>query len=602
MKSIINTTHVLAVLLLAFFLCTIYDANAQLKIGNNPTAIDNNSLFEMETTNMGLLPPRVALNSSSSASPLTAPVPAGMTVFSIGGTLTDGYYFWNGSKWIRLVTGDVSSNLVAKTANCTLLKTETMVLASNDITVTLPAITADDNGLAIMVKNNGTYTDLVTIAGTSGATLDNIASFTLTRYQSRTFVAYNGVWVTRDRESRTNGIYDVGPQCSWISISQVLAFLNEHMSTASVVRICGGTFTVETTQVINLPYSVTFQALSYGSTTIGPASGLAGLPMFDCRTECYFKMIMFDATTLAGYGLADGEDAVHLNGSGKYNEIKDCTFERFNNGIKITTDAELWLFECDIMNAKKNGVLIESAVAGAKLRISETDFLACYTGVNMKQGADIIVQLALGAYDNVNATDTCIKYNPSGCSFEKMQITNNAWNNVGRFLSGFDFTRSDGRDANAYIEANAGMEDKTPHCKFNVRDNALPTTVTSLGTWYKASWTNASNYSCKWGVNNNRLTYLPDNKRDVVVYITGNIKCNNTSRVISIGLVKNNTTTTRYGECDLRITASNSPFQFATVIYLEDVSHDDYFELFCTSNYNSDVVTFQDVQCFAEAK
>jgi hypothetical protein len=75
---------------------------AQVKIGNNPNSIDPNSLFEMETTNKGFLPPRVALNSANSATPLTAPVPAGMMVYSSGGTLSNGFYSWDGSKWVML--------------------------------------------------------------------------------------------------------------------------------------------------------------------------------------------------------------------------------------------------------------------------------------------------------------------------------------------------------------------------------------------------------------------------------------------------------------------------------------------------------------------
>ncbi len=599
MKSIMHPACMSVLLLAAIFIGLSPSAKAQVKVGNNPNTIDNNSLFEMETTNKGLLPPRVALNSSSSASPLTAPVPSGMTVFSIGGTLTDGYYFWNGSKWIRLITSDYSNGLVAKTSSCTLLKTETLVLASNDITLTLPTITSDDNGLSITIKNNGTYTDYVTI---TGATQDNLSNSYLTRYQSRTFVAYNSVWIIKDREPRATNIFDVGPQSSWTTIAQVVDFLNEHISSATVVRFASGSYTVAATQIINFAYPVTFQGLSYGTTTFGPASGLSGLPMFDCRSECYFKMLMFDATTLAGYGSSSGEDAIQLKGSKKYNEIKDCTFEGFHNAIKIASNAELWLFECDIISSKLNGILLQCASGDStKLRVSETDFMECPTGVNMDQGTKIIVQLDLGAYDNINGTDTCIRYNPVQCTFAKMQINYNAWNNIGGFLSGFDFSRSDGRDANAYIESNAGIEDKNPHVKINVRNNTTKTIITVANSWYKANWTNTTVYPCKWQVTNNYIKYLQDNKRDVVAYITGNIMCN-ASHTVSIGLVKNGVSTTRYGECDLRITTASQPFQFATVIYLEDVKKSDYFELYCTATGSSDEVTFQDVQWFTEVK
>jgi hypothetical protein len=85
---------------------------AQVKIGNNPNTIDPNSLLEMESTNKGFLPPRVALNSTASVSPLTGTVPEGMLVYSNGGTLSNGYYYWNGTKWAAVNSSTSRSNLV----------------------------------------------------------------------------------------------------------------------------------------------------------------------------------------------------------------------------------------------------------------------------------------------------------------------------------------------------------------------------------------------------------------------------------------------------------------------------------------------------------
>ena len=141
---------------ITLLLLTVF-AEAQVKIGNNPATINSNSLLELESTNKGFLPPRVALNSLSSASPLTGTVPTGMMVFSSGGTLSDGYYYWDAAAWKLLITGNTT--LVSKTATTTLTKTETFVLASNDITLTLPVVTSANNGLSITVKKTGTHTD-----------------------------------------------------------------------------------------------------------------------------------------------------------------------------------------------------------------------------------------------------------------------------------------------------------------------------------------------------------------------------------------------------------------------------------------------------------
>jgi len=76
--------------------------NAQVKIGDNPNTINTNSMLELESTNKGFLPPRVPLNSLTSASPMTAAIAEGTMVYSDGGTLPDGYYYWNSTRWVML--------------------------------------------------------------------------------------------------------------------------------------------------------------------------------------------------------------------------------------------------------------------------------------------------------------------------------------------------------------------------------------------------------------------------------------------------------------------------------------------------------------------
>ena len=74
---------------------------AQVKITDGVDMTMNaNSLLELESINRGLLIPRVALVSLDQADPLTDPVPAGMLVYSTGGSVPDGFYYWNGSKWV----------------------------------------------------------------------------------------------------------------------------------------------------------------------------------------------------------------------------------------------------------------------------------------------------------------------------------------------------------------------------------------------------------------------------------------------------------------------------------------------------------------------
>ncbi len=86
-------------------------AVAQVKITDGAdTTIDTNSLLELESTSKGLLVPRMAINNLSLPAPLTAPVPVGMLVYSTGGTVTDGFYYWTGSNWRRFVQATVQVN------------------------------------------------------------------------------------------------------------------------------------------------------------------------------------------------------------------------------------------------------------------------------------------------------------------------------------------------------------------------------------------------------------------------------------------------------------------------------------------------------------
>ncbi|HMU11298.1 MAG TPA: hypothetical protein PKC54_14900 [Ferruginibacter sp.] len=591
-------------LLLPALLISLF-IQAQVKIGNNPGTIDPNSLLELESTNKGFLPPRVALNSLSSVTPLTGTVPAGMLVFSTGGTLTDGYYYWDGTEWQRLGNGE--KNLVTKTANATLTKAENLVMASNDITLTLPAVTSADNGMEITIKNMGSHTDLITVVGNGGATIDGIADTKLTRYVGATFIVSGTNWIIRDATKNIEDhVMDIDENTSWTTIQEAIDFLSLHMTGPSVLRLADQNYDIAETIVIDLPYALTIQGLSYGSATLSAASGLEGKPMFRCITETYFKMLVFDATSLSGYGTSAGEDAIRLLGSGTYNEVKDCSFDRFYNTILDSTNAELWVFETDISNAQGSGILVHGAVAGVVVKVAETDFIGCNYGINLSKGSAATIQLASGGYYNGAAGDTAILYQPSTfTSFTSISITGNSWNNTGKYIEGFDFSRTDGRDANAILESNAGIGDKKPSCYINLLNSATTTTLTTANSWYKVNWdyTKVSTSTVKWTITNaaggvanvNRITFQPTNQRDGVVVITGNLSVNNSSRTISLGLVKNGVTGTRYGETTLRTQTSGTASQFSTVIYLSNISATDYFEVYCSSTNSGDIITMLDL-------
>jgi len=586
-------SYKISMILITFLLSGLsFTSVAQVKITDGANmSMDANSLLELESLNRGLLIPRVVLAGLDLADPLTDPVPAGMLVYSEGGSVPDGFYYWNGGKWVSF---NVSETPATKSADATLSKSETLVLASGNITLTLPPVTSIDNGLSITVKNIGSHLDLVTIEGNSGATIDGSLNTDLTRWRGRTCIAWEGNWITRNRETRTDNLLDVSLNGSFTTIPEVIEFLNLHMSGPTVVRLSGERHEIDATQTINLPFPVTFQGISFGETEIDGTSGLSGSPMFNCQTECHFKMLTFKA-----YSDASGNNALNFTGSGTYHEVKDAYFTGFNKAIVSTSNNDLWVFDVDFEDCPSAGVEIAAGTeSGGSFKISESDFLQCGKGINLLSGVNESISiLNCTFYNSTSGSDIGVLYTPATfTSFKSVFITNNAWNNEGTFFSGFDFTRTDGRDANVFLYNNAGAENKNPHCKINVNNNVSSTTVTTAGTFYKANWTNTSYYTTKWIVAGNRITYQTDYTLDAWAIITGNITSNNSNVRVTIGIVKNGVTGTRYGETDLRIVTANQPFQFSTVIYIPDMTRNDYLELYTTSSQNGDIIRFQDVQ------
>lgn len=79
---------------------------AQTKVGGTP-AINANAMLEIESTNKGLLLPRLELVSTTNPSPLNVHV-AGMTVYNTKkqNDVVAGFYYNDGTKWQQMVTTD----------------------------------------------------------------------------------------------------------------------------------------------------------------------------------------------------------------------------------------------------------------------------------------------------------------------------------------------------------------------------------------------------------------------------------------------------------------------------------------------------------------
>lgn len=76
-------------------------------INETGTAPDASAILDIDATDKGLLIPRVALTSTSTAAPVTSPT-ASLLVYNTdtAGDVTSGYYYWNGSAWTRLLIAE----------------------------------------------------------------------------------------------------------------------------------------------------------------------------------------------------------------------------------------------------------------------------------------------------------------------------------------------------------------------------------------------------------------------------------------------------------------------------------------------------------------
>lgn len=101
---------------LLIIVCIANVSKAQIKFGNNLGNLNPSAILEMESTNRGLLIPRIALMSTAASFPLQSHV-AGMLIYNTAtagvspNNVIPGIYLNNGAKW-DLVTTKTPSNVV----------------------------------------------------------------------------------------------------------------------------------------------------------------------------------------------------------------------------------------------------------------------------------------------------------------------------------------------------------------------------------------------------------------------------------------------------------------------------------------------------------
>lgn len=100
------------------FLFTLFCQDTFAQVGIGTTNPDSNAILDIVSTNAtpgGLLLPRVALSATNVVTPLSAHI-AGMTVYntatdgSAPNNVTPGYYYNNGTAWVRIAASSDASD------------------------------------------------------------------------------------------------------------------------------------------------------------------------------------------------------------------------------------------------------------------------------------------------------------------------------------------------------------------------------------------------------------------------------------------------------------------------------------------------------------
>ncbi len=100
----ISLDYLKFVIVLAFLITVNSESASQVKVGDNSTVLNQNSLLELESTNKGLLIPRLGLTQTNNPAPMTDHT-IGMIIYNtaLQNDVAPGYYYNDGRRWVKLL-------------------------------------------------------------------------------------------------------------------------------------------------------------------------------------------------------------------------------------------------------------------------------------------------------------------------------------------------------------------------------------------------------------------------------------------------------------------------------------------------------------------
>jgi hypothetical protein len=147
--------------LLVFFslLTIVFISKAQDNVGIGTNTPHSSAVLELSATDMGLLVPRVTLQGITNAtSPINGPA-TGLLVYNSAGTLTTGFYYWDGAQWVEIGAGGAATCVTLDEAyDCGGNGAGRVITADNgEVEITLPSTGTSNSAMEIYSDKASTW-------------------------------------------------------------------------------------------------------------------------------------------------------------------------------------------------------------------------------------------------------------------------------------------------------------------------------------------------------------------------------------------------------------------------------------------------------------
>ena len=213
--------------------------NAQQNVGFGTSTPHPSALLDMTSTNKGLLIPRVTLVAlNNGTTPVNAPA-TGLLVYNSAGSLTKGFYYWDGTQWVMVGAGSSDCETLEEAYNCGGAGAGRTINADyGPVEIKLNSGTINK---ALLVTNNRPNSfaieALTTVAGVAIRGINTLASNPFPTIQAETnSTATDNAAITG---SNTGAGYGVGGQIPATSNGKAGIYGNNLRTTADTYGVLG---------------------------------------------------------------------------------------------------------------------------------------------------------------------------------------------------------------------------------------------------------------------------------------------------------------------------------------------------------------------------